>query len=123
MSFTEKNNELFAEDVSLEAIAKKFGTPTYVYSAAHIRGQYSALKQEMEKTLPGDRQPLICYACKANSNVAVLSVLQKAGSGLEIVSEGELRRGLKAGFDAKKIVATGVGKQRSEIEAYLKAGI
>lgn len=123
MAFIEKENTLYAEDVALTDIARKFGTPTYVYSAAHIRGQFTALKAAMQKALPADRQPLLCYACKANSNVAVLSLLNKIGSGLEIVSEGELRRGLKAGFDPKKIVSTGVGKQRSEIEACLSAGI
>jgi diaminopimelate decarboxylase len=121
--FIEKNNALYAEGVSLETLAKEFGTPTYVYSSAHIKGQFEALKGAMQKALPKDKQPLLCYACKANSNVAILSLLNSIGSGLEIVSEGELHRGIKAGFDPKKIVSTGVGKQRSEIEACLKAGI
>src|SRR5262245_10715697 len=112
MGFLEKNNELFVEDVALTDLAKKHGTPTYIYSAAHIRGQFKALKDAMAKALPADKQPLLCYACKANSNVAILSLLNSIGSGLEIVSEGELRRGLKAGFDPKKIVSTGVGKQK-----------
>src|SRR5688572_958489 len=123
MAFIENKNVLYAEEVSLADIAKEFGTPTYVYSAAHIRGQFEELKGAMARALPKDKQPLLCYACKANSNVAILSLLNKIGSGLEIVSEGELRRGLKAGFDPKKIVSTGVGKQRSEIEACLNAGI
>ncbi len=123
MSFKEKNETLSAEDVSFAAIAKKVGTPTYVYSAAHIRGQFTQLQSAMKKALPKNRQPLLCYACKANSNVAILALLNQIGSGLEIVSEGELKRGLKAGFDPKKIVSTGVGKQRSEIEACLEAGI
>ena len=121
--FIEKNHVLMAEGVPLEKIARAHGTPTYVYSAPHIRGQFAQLKGAMEKALPTERQPLLCYACKANSNIAILSLLNGLGSGLEIVSEGELRRGLKAGFDPKKIVSTGVGKQRSEIEACLQAGI
>ena len=60
MAFTEKNNALYAEDVALSDIAKEFGTPTYVYSAAHIRGQFNALKTAMEKALPADKQPLLC---------------------------------------------------------------
>ncbi|MGB4057318.1 MAG: diaminopimelate decarboxylase [Alphaproteobacteria bacterium] len=123
MAFIEKNGTLFAESVSLQEIARQVGTPTYVYSAAHIRGQFASLKAAMEKALPKNRQPLLCYACKANSNVAILRLLNKEGSGLEIVSEGELIRGLKAGFDPSKIVSTGVGKQPGEIEACLKAGI
>jgi diaminopimelate decarboxylase len=114
---------LHADKVSLVEIASNFGSPTYVYSAGVIRDQYAKLAGAMEKALPADRQPMLCYACKANSNIAILALLQKMGSGLEIVSEGELRRGLRAGFDPDKIVSTGVGKQRSEIEACLEAGI
>ncbi len=121
--FIEKNHTLSAGGVDLGEIAREHSTPTYIYLADHIRGQFAALKDAMAKALPKNKQPLLCYACKANSNVAVLSLLNGIGSGLEIVSEGELRRGLKAGFDPQKIVSTGVGKQRSEIEACLKAGI
>ncbi|MCF8495351.1 MAG: diaminopimelate decarboxylase [Alphaproteobacteria bacterium] len=122
-SFEKKNGVLHAEGVSLRDIAAKTGTPTYVYSSAHIKGQLQALQGAMSAALPADRQPLLCYACKANSNLAVLSLLRGQGSGLEIVSEGELARGLRAGFDPAKIVSTGVGKQRSEIAACLNAGI
>ncbi|MGB4106886.1 MAG: diaminopimelate decarboxylase [Alphaproteobacteria bacterium] len=121
--FVEKNHTLSAGGINLGDIAREHGTPTYIYSADHIRGQFAALKDAMAKALPKNKQPLLCYACKANSNVAVLSLLNGIGSGLEIVSEGELRRGLKAGFDPQKIVSTGVGKQRGEIEACLNAGI
>lgn len=121
--FREKNGVLFADNVSLATIAKDVGTPTYVYSAYAIREQYERLANAMRKALPKNKQPLLCYACKANSNLAILKFLKTLGSGLEIVSEGELQRGLKAGFDAKKIVSTGVGKQESEIAACLKAGI
>ncbi len=121
--FTDKNNRLFAENVALDAIAAEFGTPTYVYSAGHIRAQYHRLRRVMEKMLPRNRQPLLCYACKANSNLAILSLLKKEGCGLEVVSEGELRRGLRAGFDPQKIVSTGLGKSKNEIIALLTAGV
>lgn len=121
--FIEKDGVLHADGVSLAAIAQEVGTPAYVYSAHVISEQFGKLKSAMEKAIPADRQPLLCFACKANSNVAVLKHLRELGSGLEIVSEGELLRALKAGFDPKKIVSTGVGKQRSEIAACLKAGI
>lgn len=123
IGFPEKNGELHVENVPLSKIAKEFGTPSYVYSAGHIRSQYKKLSAAMAEAMPANKQPLICYACKANSNIAVLNLLQKSGSGLEIVSEGELHRGLKAGFDPQKIVSTGVGKTESEITACLKAGI
>jgi diaminopimelate decarboxylase len=123
VGFIEKDGVLHCDGVNLVDIAKDVGTPTYVYSVAHIRSQYDALAGSMERALPADRQPMLCYACKANSNLAVLKVLQKQGAGLEIVSEGELRRGLAAGFDPARIVSTGVGKQDSEIRACLEAGI
>lgn len=121
--FQERDGILHVEDVALTSIAADHGTPTYVYSASHIRMQYNALRDAMARALPADRQPLICFACKANSNLAILSLLRSIGSGLEIVSEGELLRGLKAGFDPAHIVSTGVGKTASEIAAQLNAGI
>ncbi len=121
--FIEQDGVLHADGVSLAKIAAEVGTPAYVYSSHVIADQFGKLKGAMEKAMPKDRQPLLCFACKANSNVAVLKLLRELGSGLEIVSEGELLRALKAGFDPKKIVSTGVGKQRSEIAACLKAGI
>lgn len=121
--YQEINGVLHVDGVSLPEIAREYGTPTYVYSAAVIKQQYDALKGAMERALPADRQPKLCYACKANSNVAVLSYLRSLGSSLEIVSEGELKRGLKAGFDADQIVSTGVGKSDSEIKSCLEAGI
>jgi len=123
VGFVEKDGVLHCDDVALTAIAAEVDTPCYVYSAAHIRAQYDALAGAMEREMPSDRQPMLCYACKANSNVAVLRVLQSRGAGLEIVSEGELHRGLAAGFDAGRIVATGVGKQDGEIAACLDKGI
>jgi len=121
--FHEKDGVLHVDDIALPRIAQEFGTPAYDYSAGAIRAQYDQLATAMRNALPADRQPLLCYACKANSNIAVLRVLKNQGSGLEIVSEGELHRGLKAGFDPAHIVATGVGKQASEIAECLKSGI
>lgn len=121
--FNEKNGILHVEDISLRRIADEVGTPTYVYSAGHIESQFKKLSEAMKKHLPADRQPLLCYACKANSNLAVLSLLRSLGSGLEIVSHGELLRGLKAGFDPAKIVSTGVGKGEAEIKDLIQSGI
>lgn len=121
--FQEKNGVLHADNVALSDVAREYGTPTYVYAASSIRDQYEKLAGAMARALPADRQPMLCYACKANSNVAILRVLQNLGCGLEIVSEGELRRGIKAGFDPARIVSTGVGKQTAEITAALEAGI
>ena len=121
--FQEKDGVLHADGVSLAQIAKDVGTPIYVYSAGEIQSQYDNLAGAFQKALPKDRQPLICYACKANSNVAVLNLLQSFGSGLEVVSEGEMRRGIKAGFKGEQIVSTGVGKTQNEIAFGLKNGI
>jgi diaminopimelate decarboxylase len=121
--FTEENGVLCADGVPLPKIAAEMGTPTYVYSASVIESQYRNLNDALARVLPEGRRPLLCYACKASSNIAILNLLNRLGSGLEIVSEGELLRGLKAGFNPEKIVATGVGKTRGEIANYLKTGI
>lgn len=121
--FHEKEGVLHCDSVPLDDLAKKFSTPTYVYSASVVRNQYIALKTAMKKALPADRQPLICYACKANSNIAILSILEKLGSGLEIVSEGELFRGLRAGFTGDRIISTSFGKNEEEIKACLNANL
>ncbi|MFP4313243.1 MAG: diaminopimelate decarboxylase [Alphaproteobacteria bacterium] len=120
---TEKNNRVCIDDIPLADIAGEYGTPCYVYSASVIRGQYNALKNAMGKALPSDKQPLLCYACKANTNIALLKLLQTLGSGLEIVSEGELAKGLKAGFSGDQIISTSFGKVDAEIKACLNAGI
>jgi diaminopimelate decarboxylase len=122
-SYAVKNGVLHCEDVPLTDLAAAVGTPCYVYSSASIKNQYQKLEAALQNALPQNQQPLLCYACKANSNLAVLKYLQSLGAGLEIVSEGELYRGLRAGFDPQKIVSTGVGKQKSEIKACLEAGI
>jgi diaminopimelate decarboxylase len=123
VGFPEKNNELMVEDVPLTDIFAALGSPAYVYSVAHIRHQYAALNGAMQRNLPADRQPMICYACKANSNVAVLRLLKNMGSSLEVGSEGELIRGLKAGFDPQKIVANGTAKTNEYIRSCLEADI
>lgn len=121
--FPIRNGETHCEDIPLSIIAEQVGTPTYVYSQSHIEAQYDDLDAALKKALPENRQPLMCYAAKANSNLAILSVLKNKGCGLEIVSEGELHMAIRAGFDPKTIVSTGVGKQPDEIAACLKSGI
>lgn len=103
---------------ALDRIAADFGTPTYVYSRRAIEQAYAALT-----TAFGDRQHQICYAVKANSNLAILALLARLGAGFDIVSGGELARVLKAGGVPEKIVFSGVGKTRGEIEQALRAGI
>lgn len=121
--FTEKNGVLHVDNIPLPEIAHTYGTPSYVYSASIIRKQYTALQETMQKILPADRQPLLCYACKANANIAILKLLNTLGSGLEIVSEGELYRGIQAGFEGHKIISTSFGKNEDEIKACLTADI
>lgn len=121
--FNEQNNILYVDNTPLSALAEKYGTPLYVYSANEIRSQYTRLRDTMVRILPENRQPMLCYACKANDHLAVLSYIRALGSCIEIVSEGELYRALKAGFKPEQIVATGVGKTVSEITALIKAGI
>lgn len=116
--FQYQHNELRAEQVPLSQIAAQFGTPTYVYSRATIERHYQAFT-----AAAGQHPHLVCYAVKANSNIALLNVLARLGSGFDIVSEGELRRVLQAGGDPAKVVFSGVGKTESEIEFALNAGI
>lgn len=116
--FTYLNEELFAEKVALSAIAASYGTPSFVYSRASIEQQFGLYK----KALAGSSH-LVCYAVKANSNLAVLKVLAKLGSGFDIVSSGELQRVLRAGGDPGKIIFSGVGKSEAEIGEALVAGI
>jgi diaminopimelate decarboxylase len=116
--FNYQNQNLFAEGVALADIAAEFGTPTYVYSRATIERHYKAFAEAAPS-----RNLLVCYAVKANSNIALLNLLARLGSGFDIVSEGELRRVLQAGGDAKKVVFSGVGKSVTEIEFALQTGI
>ncbi len=116
--FNYRNNELFAEDVAVPDIVYKYGSPCYIYSRATLERHWKAFDQAF-----GDQAHLICYAVKANSNIALLNVLARLGSGFDIVSLGELERVLAAGGDANKTVFSGVGKREDEILAALKAGI
>lgn len=116
--FNYRENELFAEDVSVQDIIYKYGSPCYIYSRATLERHWQAFDQAF-----GKHPHLICYAVKANSNLAILNVLARMGSGFDIVSLGELERVLAAGGDAKKIVFSGVGKREDELHAALKIGI
>ncbi|MFT5349364.1 MAG: diaminopimelate decarboxylase [Gammaproteobacteria bacterium] len=117
-NFHYSNGELFAERVSLRNVAERYSTPAYVYSRAAIESQWHAYNNSLLQ-----RRHLICYAVKANSNLAVLSVLAKLGSGFDIVSVGELERVLKAGGDPAKVVFSGVGKRRDEMARALEVNI
>lgn len=116
--FEYKENQLFAEDVNLAEIAQQHGTPAYVYSRATFERHWNAFDKAF-----GDHPHLICYAVKANSNIAILNVLAALGSGFDIVSAGELERVLRAGGDASKVVFSGVGKKPDEIRQALEVGI
>ena len=116
--FEYKNGELHAEDVPLTKIAHEIGTPCYVYSRAAIEKQWHSLDKAF-----GNYPHTICYAIKANSNIAILDVLNKLGSGFDIVSKGELYRILQAGGDPSKTVYSGVAKSKDEIEYALKNNI
>jgi diaminopimelate decarboxylase len=116
--FEYKNGELCAENVPLRKIALDVGTPTYVYSLATLQRHYRVFDEAF-----GAQPHLICFSVKANSNLAVLRVFAGQGGGFDIVSGGELFRALKAGADPEKIVFSGVGKSRKEIEDALSAGI
>ncbi len=116
--FNYKNNVLYAENCSVSKLAKQYGTPLYIYSRATIERHWQAFAQAAAK------QPhLICYAVKANSNIAVLNIMARLGSGFDIVSEGELARVIAAGGDPKKVVFSGVGKKSSEIAFALQHNI
>lgn len=116
--FNYRSGELFAENVAVEDIARRFGTPAYVYSRATLERHYRAY----DDALAG-RPHLVCYAVKANSNIAVLNVLARLGAGFDIVSAGELERVIRAGGDPAKTVFSGVGKQRWEMRRALEAGV
>ena len=116
--FNYKEGQLFAEDVSVNSIANEYGTPAYIYSRATLERHWHAFNEAFE-----DKPHLICYSVKANSNIAVLNLLARLGSGFDIVSVGELERVLKAGGDPKKVVFSGVGKRADEMERALDVGI
>lgn len=116
--FNYRDNVLFAEGVALPAIAERFGTPTYVYSRAHIEAQYRAYADALV-----GMPHLVCFAVKANSNLGVLNVLARLGAGFDIVSRGELERVLAAGGEPGKIVFSGVGKSREDMRRALDVGV
>lgn len=116
--FSYKNGKLYAENVAVEAIAKEVGTPAYIYSKATFLGHFNAIKKAFSEI-----DTLICYSIKACSNINLLKVLSKAGSGFDIVSGGELFRAKQTGVDTTKIVYAGVGKTDAEIIDALNAPI
>lgn len=116
--FNYVERQLCAEDVALSELAEQFGTPLYVYSRATLERHWHAFDKAAQ-----NRPHLICYAVKANSNLAILNLLARLGSGFDIVSGGELARVLEAGGDPAKVVFSGVAKTHAEIEYALQAGI
>jgi len=117
-AFRRRGGALACEGVPLADIAARFGTPTYVYSRASIETAFAAYAEALR-----GRPSLVCYAMKANSNLAVLNLLARAGSGFDIVSGGELARVIAAGGDPRKVVFSGVGKTEGEIAQALAADI
>ena len=116
--FNYKKGKLFAEEVSIEEIANKFGTPSYIYSKATLERHAKAYIDSF-KSMKG----LICFSVKALSNISILKILKKAGCGFDIVSGGELHRVVLAGADPKKIIFSGVGKSRAEMAAGINHNI
>jgi len=116
--FTYQNGALHAEQVSLAALANEYGTPLYVYSRSALEQEFRAYADAL-----GDWPHLVCFAVKANSNLAVLNVLARQGAGFDIVSLGELERVLAAGGEASKVVFSGVGKQAAEMARALEVGV
>src|ERR1700722_14935883 len=116
--FAYRETGLHAEQVPLSNIAEAVGTPCYVYSAGSMAAQYKAFAAAFAPAAP-----MICYAVKANSTQAVLRLFAGLGAGADVVSEGELRRALAAGFPPQRIVFSGVGKTRTELVAALDADI
>jgi diaminopimelate decarboxylase len=118
LPFSYRNGVLCADEVPLDDIARRFGTPCYVYSSEAIESAY----REYAKALAG-RTSMVCYSVKANSNLAILAALAKLGAGFDIVSAGELARVIAAGGDPRKTLFSGVGKSAAEIRFALEQGI
>ncbi|MEG9546003.1 diaminopimelate decarboxylase [Mannheimia sp. HC-2023] len=116
--FEYKNNQLFAEDVAISDIIKQHGTPAYIYSRATLERHWHAFNNAF-----GSHPHLVCFAVKSNSNIALLNVMARLGSGFDIVSQGELERVLAAGGDPAKVVFSGVAKSHIEIKRALEVGI
>jgi len=113
--FSYRHNSLYCESVNIEELAKKYGTPLYIYSRNTLISHYKKIKEAFSPA-----NPLICFSMKANSNLAICKALVKEGSGLDIVSGGELYRALKTGVPSRKIVYAGVGKTEREIEIAIR---
>lgn len=116
--FQYKNEQLYVEDLPVKQLAEEFGTPLYIYSRATLERHWHAFDSAL-----GKHPHLICYAVKANSNIGILNVMAKLGSGFDIVSQGELERVLAADGEASKVVFSGVAKSRAEIMRALEVGI
>lgn len=116
--FAWREGRLFAEDVPIKRIAECVGTPCYVYATATLRRHYRVFSDAF-----GDLSPLVCYAVKANGNVAVIGTLARLGAGADVVSGGELKAALRAGVPAERIVFSGVGKTDGEMKAAIDAGV
>ena len=116
--FEYRNGQLFAENLPVADIAREYGTPCYIYSRATLERHWHAFNDAF-----GTQPHLVCYAVKANSNIAILNLFARLGSGFDIVSVGELERVLRAGGDPSKVVFSGVGKKASEIRRALAVGI
>lgn len=116
--FQYKNEQLYVEDLPVKQLAEEFGTPLYIYSRATLERHWHAFDSAL-----GKHPHLICYAVKANSNIGILNIMAKLGSGFDIVSQGELERVLAADGEASKVVFSGVAKSRAEIMRALEVGI
>ena len=116
--FHYRDAELYCEDLSAAALAERFGTPLYVYSASAFVSQLKALQEAFAEV-----EPLICYSVKANSNLGILKLMAEHGSGFDVVSGGELFRVTEAGGDPAQTVFAGVGKTDEEIAEALDAGV
>ena len=116
--FQYKNEQLYVEDLPVKQLAEEFGTPLYIYSRATLERHWHAFDSAL-----GEHPHLICYAVKANSNIGILNIMAKLGSGFDIVSQGELERVLAADGEASKVVFSGVAKSRAEIMRALEVGI
>src|SRR3972149_11913125 len=116
--FEYKNGILNAEECPVNELATQYGTPCYVYSRATLERHWHAFDNAF-----ANQAHLVCYAVKANSNIAILNILARLGSGFDIVSSGEFERVLRAGGNPRKVVFSGVGKRGDEIQRALEAGI
>jgi diaminopimelate decarboxylase len=116
--FNYRGDRLFAEDIPVEQVAEQYGTPVYLYSRAALESNFQAYSTALQ-----DCEHLVCYAVKANSNLAVLNVLARLGAGFDIVSGGELERVISAGGDPEKVVFSGVAKSPDEMARALQVGI